>query len=88
MAEVHESDRFECVIVNVFDKGPWKGVVIEEVRSGGRVYFGRTKAESFRYQPGDSLFIGARPMAYPAEDRTTEITLYDEEGNKLDWTYI
>ncbi|MCQ6963056.1 hypothetical protein [Methanolobus chelungpuianus] len=88
MAEVNESDRFECVIVNVFDKGMWKGVVVEEVRSGGRVYFGRTKAEGFNYEPGDSLFIGIRPLAYPMEERTMEVILYDGDDNKLDWTYL
>lgn len=88
MTEVNESDRFECVIVSVFDKGMWKGVVIEEVRSGGRIYFGRTKSEGFDYQPGDSLFIGIKPLVNPAEDRTMEVILYDAGDNKLDWTYL
>ncbi|WP_292462717.1 hypothetical protein [Methanolobus sp.] len=88
MTEVNESDRFECVIVNVFDKGMWKGIVVEEVRSGGRVYFGRTKSEGFDLQPGDSLFVGIKPLAYPVEDRTMEIILYDADDNRLDWTYL
>jgi hypothetical protein len=88
MTEINESDRFECVIVNVFDRIAWKGVVVEEVRSGGRVYFGRTLSEGFDHQPGDTLYIGVKPLVYPVEDRTMEVILYDADDNKLDWTYL
>jgi hypothetical protein len=88
MEEISESDRFECRIINVINKGDWYGVTVEEIASGGRVYFGRTKPELFNYEPGDVLYIGVKKLAIPLEDRTVEISLYDADDNKLDWTII
>ncbi len=88
MAEISESDRFECVIVNIIDNLIWKGVVVEEVESGGRVYFGKTKAEGFEYVPGDTLFIGIKQIISDLEDLSMEVSLYDTDDNRLDWTFI
>ncbi len=88
MSEVNESDRFECVIVNVIDTLMWKGVVVEEVESGGRVYFGKVKAEGFDHVPGDILYIGVRPLPYELEEMSMEVSLYDADDNRLDWTFL
>lgn len=88
MEDISESDRFECKIINVINKGDWYGVTVEEIESGGRVYFGRTKPELFNYQPGDVLYIGVKAVSVPLEDRTMEVSLYDKNDNRLDWTII
>jgi len=90
MSEVNESDRFECVIVNVIDTLMWKGVVVEEVESGGRVYFGKVKADGFGYVPGDVLYIGVKRLSYELEDMdmSMEVSLYDADDNRLDWTFL
>ncbi|MBP1908709.1 hypothetical protein [Methanolobus bombayensis] len=90
MSEVNESDRFECVIINVIDTLMWKGVTVEEVESGGRVYFGKVKPEGFDYVPGDTLYIGMKRLPYELEDieMEMEVSLYDGEGNRLDWTFL
>lgn len=90
MSEVNESDRFECVIINIIDSLMWKGVVVEEVESGGRVYFGKVKAEGFDYVPGDILYIGMKRLPYDLEDMDMEmeVSLYDADDNRLDWTFL
>ncbi len=88
MSEVNESDRFECVVINVIDSLMWKGVVVEETRSGGRVYFGKVKPENFNYGPGDILYLGMKKLPYGTEEMSAEVSLYDAEDKKLDWTFI
>ena len=88
MAEVNESDRFECVVINVIDSLMWKGVVVEETGSGGRVYFGKVKPEGFNYGPGDILYIGVKKLAFGIEDMQTEVSLYDADDRRLDWTFL
>ncbi|WP_340818729.1 hypothetical protein [Methanolobus sp. WCC4] len=90
MSEINESDRFECVIVNVIDTLMWKGVVVEEIESGGRVYFGKVKAEGFEYVPGDTLYIGLKRLPYEIEDMEIEmeVSLYDADDKRLDWTFL
>jgi hypothetical protein len=88
MSEVNESDRFECVIVNIIDNLIWKGVVVQEIESGGRVYFGKTKAEGFDYIPGDTLYIGIKHITSDLEDLSMEVSLYDKEDTRIDWTFI
>ncbi|WP_292467583.1 hypothetical protein [Methanolobus sp.] len=88
MSEVNESDRFECIIVNVINTLIWKGVVVEEVESGGRVYFGKVKAEGFKYAPGDILYIGIKRLNSELEEMPMEVSLYDANDKRLDWTFL
>lgn len=88
MDEINESDRFECKIINIISKGDWYGVTVEEIQSQGRVYFGRTKPELFQYEIGDILYIGVKKLSVELEDRTIEVSLYDKNDNKLDWTFL
>ncbi|MEZ5333749.1 MAG: hypothetical protein R2741_00130 [Methanolobus sp.] len=92
MSEVNESDRFECIIINVIDTLMWKGVTVEEVESGGRVYFGKVKVEGFDYAPGDTLYIGVKRLPYDLEDTEIEmdmeVSLYDADDKRLDWTFL
>lgn len=88
MTEVNESDRFECVIINVIDTLMWKGVVVEEIESGGRVYFGKVKAEGFNYSPGDVLYVGMKRLPQELEDLSMEVSLYDADNKRLDWTFL
>lgn len=88
MDEINESDRFECKIINIISKGDWYGVTVEEIQSQGRVYFGRTKPKLFQYEIGDILYIGVKKLSVELEDRTIEVSLYDKNDNKLDWTFL
>lgn len=88
MNEISESDRFECKIINIINKGDWYGVTVEEIGSKGRVYFGRTKPELFHYEIGDILYIGVKKLSIELEDRNIEVSLYDGNNSKLDWTFI
>ncbi|WP_094228966.1 hypothetical protein [Methanolobus psychrotolerans] len=88
MSEVNESDRFECVVINVIDSLVWKGVVVQEMGSGGRVYFGKVVSEGFNYGPGDILYIGVKPLPYELEEMKMEVSLYDADDRKLDWTFL
>ena len=88
MSEISESDRFECVVVNIIDNLTWKGVTVEDVESGGRVYFGRIKAEKNEIDIGDTLYMGAKPLTYDLEEKEMEISLYNADNEKIDWTLI
>ena len=88
MGELKESDRFECKVINVIDNLAWKGITVEEVKSEGRVYFARVIAENCDIKPGDTLYIGAKQITYDLEDKKMEVTLYDADDNKLDWTLV
>ncbi|HJH32428.1 MAG TPA: hypothetical protein C5S50_09715 [Methanosarcinaceae archaeon] len=88
MSEISESDRFECVVINVIENLLWKGVTVEDVESGGRVYFGKVKADENEINPGDTLYVGAKPITYDLEEKEMEITLYNTDNEKIDWTLI
>jgi hypothetical protein len=86
MNEIREMDRFKCKVVSAIQNLIWKGVIVEENDTKGRVYFGRVNGE-IDITPGDILYIGIRPI-YELEDKTMRVTLYDSEYKKLDWTLI
>lgn len=86
MNEIRETDRFECVVINVIQNLIWKGITVEEKDTRGRVYFGRVNGE-LDINHGDVLHLGIRQI-YDIEDKTMRVTLYDAEGNKLDWTLV
>lgn len=86
MNEIREVDRFECRVVNVIKNLMWKGVTVEEKGTKGRVYFSRVNGE-LDINHGDTLYIGAKPV-YEIEGKTMEVTLYDAENKKLDWTLV
>lgn len=86
MNEIRETDRFECQVLSVIQNLVWKGVTVQEIKTRGRVYFGRVNGE-LDIDLGDSLYIGVRPV-YDIEDKTMRVTLYDTEDNKLDWTLV
>jgi hypothetical protein len=85
--EILETDRFDCVVVNVIKTLTYQGVTVEEPYSHGRVYFGKVSAD-FDVQVNDVLFIGAKPLGENKNFGSMEVYLFDEEGNRLDWTLI
>jgi hypothetical protein len=86
MNQIRETDRFDCKVIKVISNLSWKGITVEEKSTRGRVYFGRVNGE-FDIKPGDTLYIGVRPV-YEVEGKTMTVTLYDAEDKKLDWTLI
>ena len=86
MNEIREVDRFECRVVNVIKNLMWKGVTVEEKGTKGRVYFSRVNGE-LDINHGDTLYKGVKPV-YEIEGKTMEVTLYDAENKKLDWTLV
>ena len=85
--EILETDRFDCVVVNVIKTLAYQGVTVEEPFSNGRIYFGKVPAD-FNVQTGDVLFIGVKPLGEEKSHGSMEVYLFDEEDNKLDWTLI
>jgi hypothetical protein len=86
MNEIREVDRFECRVISIIQNLMWKGVTVEEKGTKGRVYFGRVNGEiDINY--GDTLYIGIKQV-YEVEDKTMQVTLYDAENKKLDWTLV
>ena len=88
ISDVNESDRFECVVVNLIQNISWIGVTVEDVHSGGRVYFGKVKANENEINVGDTLYLGAKPITYDLEDKEMEVSLYNADNEKIDWTLI
>ena len=88
MSEISESDRFECVVINIIENLNWKGVTVEDIHSGGRVYFGKVKAAENEINVGDTLYVGAKPITYDLEDKEMEISLYNTDNERIDWTLI
>ncbi|MGP8321474.1 MAG: hypothetical protein ACT6FE_04015 [Methanosarcinaceae archaeon] len=88
MSDINESDRFECVVISIIKNLMWKGVTVEDVESGGRVYFGRVNEDENEINIGDVLYIGAKPLTYDLEEKEMEISLYNADNKKIDWTLI
>ena len=86
MNEIREMDRFKCKVISAIQNLIWKGVIVEENDTKGRVYFGRVNGE-IEINQGDILYIGIKPI-YELEDKTMRVTLYDSEDKKLDWALI
>lgn len=81
----------KCRVVNVIDNPlGYKGIVVEDIDTEGRIYFGRTKPKDCTLNQGDVAYVYVKPvnMAFEEDERTMEVTLYDENNNKLDWTII
>ncbi|MDR2943686.1 MAG: hypothetical protein LBU81_01100 [Methanosarcinales archaeon] len=85
--EILETDRFDCLVVNVIKTMTYQGITVEEPFSKGRVYFGKVPAD-IGIEIGDTLFIGAKPLGEEKDQGSMEVYLYDEEDNNLDWTLI
>ena len=85
--EILETDRFDCLVINVIKTMTYQGVTIEEPFSKGRVYFGKVPAD-VEIEIGDVLFIGAKALGEEKDHGSMEVYLYDDEDNKLDWTLI
>ncbi|MDR0767017.1 MAG: hypothetical protein LBE57_01010 [Methanosarcinales archaeon] len=85
--EILETDRFDCLVINVIKTMTYQGVTIEEPFSKGRVYFGKVPADA-DIEVGDVLFIGAKPLGEEKDHGSMEVYLYDDEDNKLAWTLI
>ena len=88
MSEISESDRFECVVISVIQNLNWIGATVEDIHSGGRVYFGKIKTEEHEINVGDTLYIGAKPITYDLEDKEMEVSLYNADNERIDWTLI
>ncbi len=87
MSEIREVDRFECSVISVIKNLAWKGVTVEEKGTQGRVYFGRVNGGDIEINPGDTFYLGIRPI-YEIEDKTMRVTLYNSEDKPLDWTLV
>ncbi|MDV0447208.1 hypothetical protein MsAg5_10870 [Methanosarcinaceae archaeon Ag5] len=87
VVEILETDRFDCVVVNVIKTMMYKGVTIEDPFSKGRVYFGKVPSD-FDVEIDDVLYIGAKALGEEKDKGSMEVYLYDENDNKLDWTLI
>ena len=85
--DILETDRFDCVVINVIKTLAYQGVTVEEPYSKGRVYFGKVSAD-FDVQVNDVLYISAKPLGEDKSHGSMEVYLFDEEDNKLDWTLI
>lgn len=88
MSEISESDRFECIVVNVIQNLNWVGATVEHIDSGGRVYFGKIKADENEINIGDTLYLGAKPLPFELDEMEMEISLYNADNEKIDWTMI
>lgn len=88
LSEINESDRFECVVINLIENISWIGVTVEDIHSGGRVYFGKVKADENEINVGDTLFLGAKPITYDLEEKEMEVSLYNADNERIDWTLI
>ena len=88
MSEINESDRFECVVINVIQNLNWIGATVEDIHSGGRVYFGKIKTAENEINVGDTLYIGAKSITYDLEEKEMEVSLYNAEDERIDWTLI
>lgn len=88
ISDVDESDRFECVVINIIKNLSWIGVTVEDLHSGGRVYFGKVKTDENDINVGDTLYLGARPIPYDLEEKEMEVSLYNVDNERIDWTLI
>ena len=88
IGDISESDRFECVVINVIQNLNWIGATVEDVHSGGRTYFGKIKSDENEIKIGDTLYLGAKPITYDLEDKEMEISLYNTDNERIDWTLI
>lgn len=88
LSEINESDRFECVVINLIENISWIGVTVEDIHSGGRVYFGKVKADENEINVGDTLYLGAKPITYDLEEKEMEVSLYNADNERIDWTLI
>ncbi len=88
LSEINESDRFECVVINIVQNINWIGATVEDIHSGGRIYFGKIKSDENEINVGDTLYLGAKPIPYDLEDKEMEVSLYNVDNEKIDWTLI
>ena len=88
LSDISESDRFECVVINLIKNLSWTGVTVEDIHSGGRVYFGKIKTDENDIKIGDTLFLGAKSITYDLEEKEMEVSLYNADDKKIDWTLI
>ncbi|MDF1533024.1 MAG: hypothetical protein P1P69_00780 [Methanosarcinaceae archaeon] len=75
-------------MINIIKNLSWIGVTVEDLHSGGRVYFGKVKTDENDINVGDTLYLGARPIPYDLEEKEMEVSLYNVDNERIDWTLI
>ena len=77
----------KCTVVRVAQAKGWRNVVVLDVKSQKKYFFGKVINEP-QLNPGDELYIGYEDMPYELPGIKQKIILMTLDGLQLDWTMV
>ncbi len=78
----------KCKVVRVAQAKGWRNVVVQDLKTKKKYFFGKVINPPPDINPGDELYIGYEDLPYELPDRKQKITLMTLDGYQLDWTMV
>ncbi len=78
----------KCTVVRVAQAKAWRNVVVTDIKTNKKYFFGKVINPPPEINPGDELYIGYEDMPYELPGIKQKIILMTLDGFQLDWTMV
>jgi len=79
--------QIPCEIISIEEGRTWNNVTVQRKSSKKRLFFGKARKD-VDLNIGDTAYIEVEVMPSELPETPLRVTLYSEEGTKIDWTII
>lgn len=76
----------KCTVLRVAQAKAWRNVVVQDLKTKKRYFFGKVINPPPEINPGDELYIGYEDLPYELPGIKQKIILMTPDGFQLDWT--
>jgi len=77
-----------CVVLNVAQAKAWRNVIVKDLKTEKKFFFGKVINSPPEINIGDELYIGYEDLPYSLPGKKYKITLMTLDGYQLDWTIV
>lgn len=78
----------KCKVVRVAQAKGWRNVVVHDLKTEQKYFFGKVVNPPPEINPGDELYIGYEDLPYELPGIKQKIILMTLDGLQLDWTMV
>jgi len=79
--------KIPCVILSIAEGKSWNNIVVQRKVSNKRLFFGKAKKD-VEINIGDEAYLEIEVMPSELTETPLRVTLYNNNGVKIDWTII
>lgn len=78
----------KCQVLNVAQAKAWRNVVVQDLKTNNKYFFGKVILPPPEINIGDILYIGYEDLPYELPEIKQKIVLLTLDGKQLDWTMV